>query len=122
MLFDLRARGRRTTIKVIYVFLALLMGGGLVFFGIGGATNGGLLDAFKDNGGGTSAEKIAQKKVTSAQKVATLRPQEATSKRRAHPQRTRAAPAGWAAAPAQPAPPPAPARPRRWNESIRPAM
>src|SRR5436305_13350367 len=52
MLFDLRARGRRRTIKVIYVFLALLMGGGLVFFGIGGATSGGLFDAFKSNGGG----------------------------------------------------------------------
>src|SRR3954453_11632506 len=68
MLFDLRARGRRTTIKVIYVFLALLMGGGLVFFGIGGATNGGLLDAFKDNGGGTSAQKLAKTKVDKATK------------------------------------------------------
>src|SRR3954447_6510253 len=73
MLFDLRARGRRTTIKVIYVFLALLMGGGLVFFGIGGATNGGLLDAFKDSGGGTSAQKLAQKKVDSAEKTIQVR-------------------------------------------------
>src|ERR1700759_2122320 len=73
MLFDLRARGRRTTIKVIYVFLALLMGGGLIFFGIGGATSGGLLDAFKGNGGSTSAEKLAQKKVDNAQKLVDLR-------------------------------------------------
>lgn len=73
MLFDLRARGRRTTIKVIYIFLALLMGGGLIFFGIGGATSGGLLDAFKGNGGSTSAEKVAQKKVDSAQKLVHLR-------------------------------------------------
>ena len=29
MLFDLRARGRRRTVKIVYVFLALLMGGGL---------------------------------------------------------------------------------------------
>src|SRR4051812_45276225 len=72
MLFDLRARGRRRTIKVVYVFLALLMGGGLIFFGIGGSTNGGLLDAFKDNGGGTSAQKLAQKKVDKAEKQVQL--------------------------------------------------
>jgi hypothetical protein len=76
MLFDLRARGRRTTIKVIYVFLALLMGGGLIFFGIGGATSGGLLDAFKSNGGGSSAEKLAQQKVDKAQKLVQVRGQD----------------------------------------------
>ena len=38
MLFDLRGRGRRNTIKVIYITLAFLMGGGLVLFGIGGNT------------------------------------------------------------------------------------
>jgi hypothetical protein len=52
MLFDLRARGRRRVIKVIYLGLAVLMGGGLVFFGIGGNTSGGLFDAFKSGGGG----------------------------------------------------------------------
>src|SRR3954449_5953496 len=64
MLFDLRARGRRRMIKVIYMFLALLMGGGLVFFGIGGATSGGLLDAFKSNssgGGGSGFEKVVER-------------------------------------------------------------
>ena len=45
MLFDLRGRGRRNTIKVIYIMLAFLMGGGLVLFGIGGNTSGGLVDA-----------------------------------------------------------------------------
>jgi hypothetical protein len=80
MLFDLRARGRRTTIKVIYVFLALLMGGGLIFFGIGGATSGGLLDAFKGgNGSGTSAQKLAQTKEDRAVKVTRLRPQDAAA-------------------------------------------
>src|SRR4051812_49997896 len=73
MLFDLRARGRRTTIKVIYVFLALLMGGGLIFFGIGGATNGGLLDAFKGGNGGTSAPKLAPTKGGKAAENAKLR-------------------------------------------------
>jgi hypothetical protein len=53
MLFDLRGRGRRNTIKVIYITLAFLMGGGLVLFGIGGNTSGGgLLDAFTDGSSG----------------------------------------------------------------------
>ena len=47
MLFDLRGRGRRRTVQVIYLSLAILMGGGLVLLGIGGNTSGGgLLDAF----------------------------------------------------------------------------
>lgn len=48
MLFDLRGKGRRRTIKVIYVTLAFLMGGGLVLFGIGGDVSGGLLNAVTD--------------------------------------------------------------------------
>src|SRR3954469_4271768 len=67
MLFDLRARGRRRTIQVIYVFLALLMGGGLIFFGIGGNTSGGLFDAFK-SGGGSSGKDVLEKNVTRAEK------------------------------------------------------
>ena len=50
MLFDLRGRGRRRVIKVIYLSLAFLMGGGLVFFGIGGDVNGGLFDVFGERG------------------------------------------------------------------------
>ncbi len=47
MLFDLRGRGRRRTVQVIYLGLAILMGGGLVLLGVGGNTSGGgLLDAF----------------------------------------------------------------------------
>ena len=68
MLFDLRARGRRRTIQVIYLFLALLMGGGLIFFGIGGNTSGGLFDAFKSNGGSSSSDSALTKKVETAQK------------------------------------------------------
>jgi hypothetical protein len=58
LLFDLRGRGRRRTIKVIYVALAFLMGGGLVLFGIGGNTSGGLVDAITgSSGGGNTGEK-----------------------------------------------------------------
>jgi hypothetical protein len=52
MLFDLRSAGRRRAIKVVYVTLAILMGGGLVLFGIGGAVSGGLVDALTEGGGG----------------------------------------------------------------------
>jgi hypothetical protein len=50
MLFDLRGR-RRRAVQVTYLMLALLMGGGLVLFGVGGDVSGGLLDAFKGGGG-----------------------------------------------------------------------
>lgn len=54
MLFDIRGR-RRRVIQVIYVFLALLLGGSLVFFGIGGDAPGGLGDALgiSQNSSGT---------------------------------------------------------------------
>jgi hypothetical protein len=55
MLFDLRGRGRRNTVKVIYLLLAILMGGGLVLFGIGGNTSGGLVDAITGNGGNANS-------------------------------------------------------------------
>jgi hypothetical protein len=54
MLFDLRGKGRRRTVRVIYLSLALLMGGGLVFFGVGGNVSGGLLNAFDSGGGSVS--------------------------------------------------------------------
>lgn len=50
MLFDLRGR-RRRAVQATYLTLAVLMGGGLVFFGIGGSVSGGLLDAFKGGSG-----------------------------------------------------------------------
>ena len=50
MLFDLRGRGRRRTVQGIYLGLAVLMGGGLVLFGVGG-TGVGL---FNNNNGDTS--------------------------------------------------------------------
>jgi hypothetical protein len=51
MLFDLRGR-RRRLIQTIYLGLAILLGGGLVLFGIGGEVSGGLVDAVRGNGGG----------------------------------------------------------------------
>jgi hypothetical protein len=53
MLFDLRGRGRRRTVQAIYLTLAILLGGGLVLFGIGGSVSGGLFDALGVTGGGS---------------------------------------------------------------------
>ena len=50
MLFDLKGR-RRRVVQATYLMLAVLMGGGLVFFGIGGDVSGGLFDAFSDRSG-----------------------------------------------------------------------
>jgi tetratricopeptide (TPR) repeat protein len=59
MLFDLRGRGRRRTVQAIYLTLALLMGGGLVLFGIGSdAGQGGLVDAFTGGGGGSGNDQV----------------------------------------------------------------
>jgi len=69
MLFDLRSRGRRRTVQTVYLGLALLMGGGLVLFGVGAGNGfGGILNAF--TGGGSSG---AQKQVVSAQEKSALR-------------------------------------------------
>ena len=53
MLFDLRGRGRQRTVKVVYITLAFLLGGGLVLFGIGGDVSGGLVDAITERTGGS---------------------------------------------------------------------
>ena len=68
MLFDLRGKGRRRAVQAIYLTLALLMGGGLIFFGIGGATNGGLFDAIGKNGS-TSVSALSKKELAHAERV-----------------------------------------------------
>jgi hypothetical protein len=67
MLFDLRGRGRRRTVQAIYLSLAILMGGGLVLFGIGSSQSGGIVDAVVGDGsGGDSATKTLDGRIKSA--------------------------------------------------------
>jgi hypothetical protein len=77
MLFDLRGSGRRRVVKIVYITLAFLMGGGLVLFGIGGggALSGGLVDAIteSDGGGGGGSGRFEEQE------------QAATAKARANP-------------------------------------
>ena len=61
MLFDLRSRGRRRTVQAVYLGLAVLMGGGLILFGVGtGSGFGGLLNAFTGNGSNNQSAQISQ--------------------------------------------------------------
>ena len=73
MLFDLRGR-RRRAVQVTYLLLALLMGGGLVLFGVGGDVSGGLLDAFK-GGGGSSGDSALQGEIDKQEKRLETNPQ-----------------------------------------------
>lgn len=75
MLFDLRGKGRRTAVKIIYSSLAILLGGGLVFFGIGSATGGGgLFDAFSENSGNVS--NVYSKEIEQNQKKVATDPKD----------------------------------------------
>jgi hypothetical protein len=61
MLFDLRSRGRRRTVQAVYLGLAILIGGGLVLFGVGtGSGVGGLLDAFNNSGSNSNKPVVSQ--------------------------------------------------------------
>jgi len=66
MLFDLRGR-RRRAVQGTYLMLALLMGGGLVLFGVGSSVSGGLIDAFK-GGGGPSGDSALQARIDRQEK------------------------------------------------------
>jgi hypothetical protein len=77
MLFDLRGSGRRNVVKGVYLTLALLMGGGLVLFGIGGDVSGGLVDALTENNGSVSSnDSTFRNRAESAQREATANPQD----------------------------------------------
>lgn len=61
MLFDLRSRGRRRTVQAVYLMLAILMGGGLILFGVGtGSGFGGLLNAFTGSGSNNQGQVLSQ--------------------------------------------------------------
>jgi predicted Zn-dependent protease len=74
MLFDLRSRGRRRTVQAVYLGLALLMGGGLVLFGVGTGSGGGILDAFTGGGSGGAAKQAVSQQEKAALKGTSLRP------------------------------------------------
>ena len=101
MLFDLRSRGRRRTVQASTSAWPLLMGGGLVLFGVGAGNGvGGLLNAF--NGAARARPERGRQSSRRSRR---------SSRRRLNPQ---PAPAGprWC----RPAGPP-PVRARNYNAS-----
>jgi tetratricopeptide (TPR) repeat protein len=82
MLFDLRGSGRRRVVKIVYLTLAFLMGGGLILFGIGGggALPGGLVDAITEGGGdGGNVSERAQEQEQAATARARANPTDAAA-------------------------------------------
>ena len=65
MLFDLRGRGRRRTVETLYIGLAVLIGVGLVGFGVGGGCGGGgILNASNNNEGAAERASPARSRST----------------------------------------------------------
>jgi hypothetical protein len=78
MLFDLRSRGRRTTVRGVYLGLAILIGGGLILFGVGtGVGGGGLLNAF--NGGSSNQGSVVSSAEKNALRGTRLRPTDSSA-------------------------------------------
>jgi hypothetical protein len=73
MLFDLQGK-RRRVVQATYLGLAILMGGGLVLFGIGSGASGGVFDIFSD-GGGDSGNEIVEERIDKNEERATANPQ-----------------------------------------------
>jgi hypothetical protein len=74
MLFDLRGR-RRRAVQATYLTLAVLMGGGLVLFGIGGDVSGGLFDAFSDRSGSSTASDDLEERIDRREERLAANPQ-----------------------------------------------
>jgi hypothetical protein len=75
MLFDLKGR-RRRVVQGTYLMLAVLMGGGLVLFGIGGDVSGGLFDAFSERGGGGGGNSAIQERIDRAEQRVRANPRD----------------------------------------------
>lgn len=75
MLFDTHSPGRRRAVQIIFAMLALLMGGGLVLFGIGSNQQGGGLADIGSNGE-VNVVKQAEKQAEQAQEALAANPKD----------------------------------------------
>ena len=75
MLFDLKGK-RRRTVQVTYVGLAFLMAIGLVGAGVGSGVSGGIFDLFGGGGGGSTANKTVQKRITREERALRINPKD----------------------------------------------
>jgi hypothetical protein len=80
MLFDLRSRGRRRTVQGVYLLLAILLGGGLVLFGVGAGNGlGGLLNAFNNSGSSSGQTQVVSQQEKAAIKATQTDPNSAAA-------------------------------------------
>jgi hypothetical protein len=80
MLFDLRSPGRRRVVKTVYLFLAVLIGVGLIGFGVGtGGNFGGLFNAAGSGGANATGNVTYEKALTRAEKRAKENPNSAAA-------------------------------------------
>ena len=83
MLFDLQGK-RRRVVQATYLTLAVLMGGGLVLFGIGGDVSGGLFDDFSERSGNTGGgNDLVEKRIERNEKKVKAAPQRSEAARKA---------------------------------------
>jgi hypothetical protein len=75
MLFDTHSPRRRRAVQITFASLAILMGGGLVLFGIGGTQGGGLVDGINQSGT-VDATKEAEKNQKAAQEALAANPKD----------------------------------------------
>ena len=81
MLFDLQGK-RRRVVQATYLILAILMGGGLVLFGVGsGDISGGLFDAItgKDSNSSSSSNSAVSKRIKKDLAALKVNPQNQTA-------------------------------------------
>jgi hypothetical protein len=80
MLFDLRARGRRRTVQIVYLGLALLFGIGFIGFGVGvgGGSGGSPIEALFGSKEGSAGSSYA-KQISEAEKRTRTHPNEAAA-------------------------------------------
>jgi hypothetical protein len=81
MLFDLQGK-RRRAVQATYLILAVLMGGGLILFGVGsGSISGGLFDALtgKNSNSSSGANSVVEKRIKSDNRAVALNPQNTTA-------------------------------------------
>src|SRR5947209_5381673 len=68
MLFDLKGK-RRRAVQGVYLMLAILIGLGLIGFGVGSSVNGGLSSIFSGGSGSNNGNSIVQKQIDNANRV-----------------------------------------------------
>jgi hypothetical protein len=77
MLFDLRGRGRRRTVRAVYLGLAILFGLSFIGFGVGtGLGGGGIFESIFGNSEGSSSSSYA-KQISAAEARTRKKPSEA---------------------------------------------